>query len=105
MYKVNKSLKIKACCGAGNGTCQIVCLKVKRVLKKIGVSANVTPDTVAATRSQAKSLDLIVCNRALLTQFENAIADGASVIPLVNVMDEKEIEEKLTAWLEEKFPA
>lgn len=105
MYQVKKSLKIKACCGAGNGTCQIVCLKVKRVLKKMGVNANVTPDTVAATRSQAKSLDLIICNRSLLPQFKNVIEQGASVIPLVNVMDENEIEEKITAWLEEKYPA
>ena len=37
----SKKFNILACCAAGNGCCQLVSLKVKRVFTKLGLKCNV----------------------------------------------------------------
>ena len=44
----SKKFNILACCAAGNGCCQLVSLKVKRVFTKLGLKCNVEANTVSA---------------------------------------------------------
>ena len=105
MSKPNKIIKVCTCCGAGNGTCQIVGLKIKQFFMKEGIDAIVTPLPVAEAKSAINSYDLVVCNRSLTQHFNKEVEMGHSVIGLVNVMSAAEIKEKLTAWMNEKFGA
>ena len=41
----SKKFNILACCAAGNGCCQLVSLKVKRVFTKLGLKCNVEANT------------------------------------------------------------
>ena len=89
----SKKFNILACCAAGNGCCQLVSLKVKRVFTKLGLKCNVEANTVSVGKA-------IYCGVALEPQFAAAKQKGAYVIPLKNIMSEAEIEEKTKLWLD-----
>lgn len=47
----SKKFNILACCAAGNGCCQLVSLKVKRVFTKLGLKCNVEANTVSVGKA------------------------------------------------------
>ena len=97
---MEKRYNVLACCGAGNGSCQLVALKVRRVFQKLGVKANIEINTVSLGKATGHNFDLNFCNASLEKNFDNARAKGATVIGLKNIMSEAEIEEKLKAYLD-----
>ena len=90
----SKKFNILACCAAGNGCCQLVSLKVKRVFTKLGLKCNVEANTVSVGKAIGQKYDVVYCGVALEPQFAAAKQKGAYVIPLKNIMSEAEIEEK-----------
>ena len=97
-----KIYNVLACCGAGNGSCQLVALKVRRVFQKLDLKINLEVNTVSVGKAIGHNFDLIFCNQALEASFADAKKRGAYVIPLKNIMSEKEIEEKLLVYLEQE---
>ncbi len=95
-----KKFHILACCAAGNGCCQLVSMKVKRVFTKLGLKCDVEANTVAVGKTVGQKYDVVYCGVALEPQFAAAKQKGAYVIPLKNIMSEAEIEEKTQAYLE-----
>ncbi len=89
-------MKIVAICGAGIGTSAILKVNAERVLRKLGLDADVVAadlDTVVATATDAQ---------VILTSAEFVPAIGktyAEVIVVENVFDTAELEAKLLAAL------
>ena len=96
----SKKFNILACCAAGNGCCQLVSLKVKRVFTKLGLKCNVEANTVSVGKAIGQKYDVVYCGVALEPQFAAAKQKGAYVIPMKNIMSEAEIEEKTKLWLD-----
>lgn len=89
-----KKLQVLACCGCGNGTCQILAMRIKGVLEKMGIKAAVEPAPASVGQSQWRNYDVIACNLALVSSFKEAAKHGKTVLGLRNVLSESEIEEK-----------
>ena len=96
----NRTYKVLACCGCGNGTCQILAMKLQSVLKKLSIEAIVESAPVSVGISQWRNYDIIACNQGLVPNLQDAVDNGKIVIGLRNVMSEKEIEEKLTEQMQ-----
>jgi ascorbate PTS system EIIB component len=96
----NKKFKILCCCAAGNGCCQLVMLKVKRVYEKLGLKITIEANTTSVGKAIAHKYDCVYCNVSLEKQFEEAKKKGAVIIGLKNIMSEQEIEDKTKAYLE-----
>lgn len=92
-----KRIKVLCCCGAGMGTCMLVRNKVDKVLRGLGVEAQIVNESVQQGLTMWKQYDVIVCNHNLAGKFEKASAAGKHVLGLQNVTDVKEIEEKFKA--------
>lgn len=95
----NKRFKILCCCAAGNGCCQLVMLKVKRVYEKLGLKCACEANTTSVGKAVAHKYDVVYCNLSLEKQFEEAKKKGAVIIGLKNIMSEQEIEEKTNIFL------
>lgn len=96
-----KKFKILCCCAAGNGCCQLVMHKVKKVYEDLGLKFAIEANTTSVGRAVAQKYDVVYCNVSLEKQFEDAKKKGATVIGLKNIMSEQEIKEKTEAYLED----
>lgn len=61
----SKKFNILACCAAGNGCCQLVSLKVKRVFTKLGLKCNVEANTVSVGKAIGQKYDVVYCSVSL----------------------------------------
>ena len=61
----SKKFNILACCAAGNGCCQLVSLKVKRVFTKLGLKCNVEANTVSVGKAIGQKYDVVYCRAAV----------------------------------------
>lgn len=95
-----KKFKILCCCAAGNGCCQLIMIKIKKVYKDLGLICTCEANTTSVGKAVAHKYDVTYCNVSLEKQFEEAKKKGAVVIPLKNIMSEEEIKEKTLAFLE-----
>lgn len=100
-----RTYNVLACCGCGNGTCQILAMKLKNVLKRLDITANVDSAPVSVGTSQWKRYDIIACNQGLVPNFGEAAKSGKIVMGLRNVMSEAEIENKLTELINNNDPS
>ena len=91
----NKKYKILTCCGVGQATSVLLAGKVKKVFDKLEIKATVEATQVSAGVSQGRNYDAIFCNRNLIKNFDTAAKLGCKIIGIKNIMDVKEIEEKL----------
>ena len=55
----SKKFNILACCAAGNGCCQLVSLKVKRVFTKLGLKCTVEANTVSVGKAIGQKYDVV----------------------------------------------
>lgn len=94
------ALKILTACGQGLGSCQIIKMKLKKVLTNLKINADITSTNVSMGKSTANSYDVIFCGQNLVDSFKSATSSGALVIGLKNLMSEQEIEEKLRAAID-----
>ena len=85
-------MKIVAICGAGIGSSGILKVNAERVLKKLGIEADVTATDVASVRRDAADAQVILTS----TEFVDAIgATFADVIVIENYFDTEELSAKL----------
>ena len=96
----SKKFNILACCAAGNGCCQLVSLKVKRVFTKLGLKCNVEANTVSVGKAIGQKYDVVYCGVALEPQFAAAKQKGSLCDPPEKHYVEAEIEEKTKLWLD-----
>lgn len=89
-------MKIVAICGAGIGSSGILKVNAERVLRKLGIEAEVTAADVASVRLAASDAQIILTS----AEFVGAIgATHADVIVVTNYFDQQELTEKLLAAL------
>jgi galactitol-specific phosphotransferase system IIB component len=97
----DKKYKIMACCGFGNGTCELLAQTVREVMKTLEVDAEVKAGPVSFGKAQYRDYDMIFCNRGLLKSFDAAIEYGTPVFGLKNVMSQNEIIEAIENYNKE----
>jgi PTS system ascorbate-specific IIB component len=81
---------VACCCGGGMGTSLMIKINVEKALKKIGVSG-VSVEFASISDAAVTKSDLYVVSKELATE----VTSLSNVILLENIMDEKELEEKL----------
>ena len=97
MCEVKKMLKIVVACGSGMGSSQIIKMKVSKVLKKMNIQADIHHTNIGEAKSTAENYSAVICPENLRSTFEAAEKKGIKIVALKNLLDEKEIEEKLVA--------
>lgn len=87
-------MKVLAVCGSGMGTSMIMKMKVDKVLKKLNISADVNYCSLGEAKSGIGNYDLVLAS----VHIANELRAGANtkIIGLQNLLDEKELEEKLS---------
>ena len=88
-------LKVIAACGSGMGSSMIMKMKFEKVFKSLGIQASVTHTNAGEAKSTAAQYHMIVCSDVLKDMFASAAESGIEIVPLKNILDEKEITEKL----------
>lgn len=90
-------IKVVVACGSGMGSSQMIKMKVAKVLKKLDVPADIHHTNIGEAKSTASSYNVVICPENFMSNFEAVQKNGICVIPLKNLLDEKEIEAKLVA--------
>lgn len=88
-------MKILAVCGSGMGTSMIMKMKMKKVLDKLGIKADVDSTSVSEAKSKINGNDIIICS--IHMEKELVVKAPTILIALKNILDEAELEEKLKA--------
>lgn len=88
-------IKIIVACGSGMGSSQIIKMKVAKILKNMGVKAELHHTNIAEAKSTAENYSAVICPENLRETFAAAEKNGVIVIALKNLLDEKEITAKL----------
>jgi PTS system ascorbate-specific IIB component len=91
--------KLLACCANGAGSSLMMENAIKKVLNKYGIKpAELRHCAVSEGKSAARNYDVVFCARTFAKNFEDVTKTNTILIPLKNVMSDKEIE----AGLKEK---
>jgi PTS system ascorbate-specific IIB component len=89
-------VKIVAICGAGIGSSGILKINAERVLKRLGLEADVTAAHLSSLSSDAADAQVVLTS----AEFVDAIGPtNADVIVIVNYFDTEELALKLEAAL------
>lgn len=89
-------MKIVAICGAGIGSSGILKVNAERVLRRLGLEADVTAADISTVAAAAKDAQVILTS----AEFVDAIgATFADVIVIENYFDTDELARKLQAAL------
>lgn len=84
------------CCANGAGSSLMAQLALEKVLKKHNIKAGkVHHCPLSEGKGSATQYDVLLCAQNFANMFDDAKAKGVIVIPLRNVMSQKEIEDKL----------
>lgn len=90
--------KLLACCANGAGSSLMMEKAVDKVMKKYSIKpAELRHCPVSEGKSAARNYDVVFCAKTFAKNFEDAAKAGTVVIPLKNVMSDKEIEASLKA--------
>lgn len=85
-------MKIVAICGAGIGASGVLKVNAERVLRRLGIDADVTATDIASIRRDAADAQVILTS----AEFVEAIgATHADVIVIENYFDTRELSDKL----------
>lgn len=84
-------LKVLVACGAGMGSSQMLKMTAEKVFKELGIEVSISHCAIDEARSSAKNYDLLLVNE----RFVETIKPNDHVIGLKNILDKKEIREKL----------
>jgi len=85
-------MKIVAICGAGIGSSGILKVNAERVLKKLGLEADVTAADLASVKVAAADAQVILTSAEFVDAIGKTFAD---VIVIENYFDSNELSEKL----------
>lgn len=86
-------LRVLVACGAGMGSSQLLKMNVEKVFKELNVVITIHHCEIDEARSSAKNYDVLICN----DRFIETIQQDILVIGLKNIMDKKEIKNKILA--------
>ena len=81
-----------AVCGMGIGTSVLLKMNTEKVLRKIGVDADVEAADIGVARGAATSADILLTSQELADEFKDA---PAKVVVINNFTNLAEIESKL----------
>ncbi|MDO5702796.1 MAG: PTS sugar transporter subunit IIB [Lachnospiraceae bacterium] len=96
MAKKLDGKKLLACCANGAGSSLMMENAIRKVMTRNGIKpAELRHAPVAEGKSAARSYDVVFCARPFVKTFEGCEANGTVLIPLKNVMSDKEIEAAL----------
>lgn len=88
-------LKVLAACGNGMGSSMVIKMKIEKALKELDIQDfKVDYCSVGEAKSQASGYDVVVASQHLINELTGR-TQGA-LLGLDNLMDDKEIKEKLT---------
>ena len=93
----NNNLKFLVCCANGSGSSLMAQMALDKVLKRNGMKCKTHHAPLSEGRGSAAQYDVLLCAQNFANMFADTEAKGVKVIPLKNVMSDKEIEEKLKA--------
>lgn len=88
-------MKILVCCGSGLGSSFMMEMNIKNVLKELGVQGDVTHCDLSSAAGNKS--DIYVGTRDIATQLEGL---GGIVVSLNNMIDKKEMKDKIAAAVE-----
>ncbi|MFC2737420.1 MAG: PTS sugar transporter subunit IIB [Leptotrichia wadei] len=87
-------IEVLAVCGSGMGTSMIMKLKVGKVLQKLGIQADVNSCSLGEAKSGLSNYDLVLASTHIASELKGG--PNTKIIGLLNLLDEKELESKLT---------
>lgn len=89
-------MKILVCCGSGLGSSFMMEMNIKKIIQELGVSAEVSHCDLSSAAGNKS--DIYVGTRDIASQMTGL---GGIVVSLNNMIDKKEMKEKLAAAIEE----
>jgi PTS system ascorbate-specific IIB component len=90
-------MKIIAVCGMGIGTSVLLKMNTEKVLRKLGIDAEVEAADIGVAKGMARDAEIILTSEDLAQQIGEV---PATVVVIDNFFDLEEISEKLTAALD-----
>ena len=90
-------MKIIAVCGMGIGTSVLLKMNTEKVLRKLGIEADVEAADIGVARGMARDAEIVLTSEELAEEIGDV---DAQVIVIDNFFDLNEITEKLTSALE-----
>jgi PTS system ascorbate-specific IIB component len=91
-------MKIVTVCGMGLGTSNWLRAKVMDVIREIGIKADVDASDIGTL--VVSDYDLIVASNGLEKQINNS---QVPIILIKNILDQKELKEKISSFLSKKY--
>ena len=92
-------VKVLAACGNGMGSSMVIKMKVENALRKLNqADFTVNSCSVGEAKSLAASYDIVIASLHLIQELEGRT--NGKLIGLDNLMDDKEISEKLSQALQ-----
>lgn len=88
-------MKVLAVCGSGMGTSMIMKIKMKKILDKLGVVADVNSCSVGEAKASINGNDVVVCSVHMAKELN--VKSPTILITVQNLLNEAELEEKLKA--------
>jgi PTS system ascorbate-specific IIB component len=96
MAKKLDNKKILACCANGAGSSLMMENAIKKVLTRNGIKvAELRHAPISEGKTAARNYDVVFCAKTFVNTFEGVEANGTVLIPLKNVMSDKEIEQAM----------
>ncbi|MCU1443097.1 MAG: phosphotransferase system, galactitol-specific component [Cryobacterium sp.] len=86
-------MKIIAVCGMGIGTSVLLKMNTEKVLRKLGIDADVEAADIGVARGMARDAEIVLTSEELVAEIGDL---DAEVIVIQNFFDLAEIEEKLS---------
>jgi len=90
-------MKIIAVCGMGIGTSVLLKMNTEKVLRALGIDADVEAADIGVARGMARDAEIVLTSEELAEEIGDV---DAQVIVIDNFFDLDEITEKLTAALD-----
>lgn len=90
-------MKIIAVCGMGIGTSVLLKMNTEKVLRTLGIDADVEAADIGVARGMARDAEIVLTSEELAEEIGDV---EAQVIVIDNFFDLNEITEKLTSALE-----
>lgn len=89
-------MKIIAVCGMGIGTSILLKMNAEKVLRKLGIDADVEAADIGVARGMARDAEIVLTSQELVSEIGDL---DAEVIVIDNFFDLQEIEDKLNGAL------
>lgn len=88
-------LKIVAACAMGAGSSLMMEMKIKEVVKDLGIKASICHCPISEAKSTAKRYDVVFTALNFVSSFKSAEEAGVKVIGIKNVLSAPEIKQKM----------